>query len=449
MKKTTIAALFAAALCFSVTTAYAQVADSARSDAMSAATISTPLALGSQGASVTALQQFLITKGYLQAPAPTGYFGNLTAAAVSSFQAANNLPTVGKVGPRTLAMLNQALAAVASMTSTVPSVSGCTVSTKFSTTTGQPCSTGGSTVSSSTPPVAYSSVTGWVAQTGSGLLDTTCGAISAQGDRILIGTLHNGIYLSTDYGVTWNPTSASTGARWSFIAMSANGQKVVATNGMIASHLFYSNDGGTTWITGLAAPTGLWFTNISISANGTKMAAADGHSVWISLDGGTTWASHAVPGDNIGAVTYSGDGSTIYAAGANIWSSTDNGVTWVEKTAAGTGGWENIAVSYNGSRLAANTGGTIHLSTDGGTTWTVSTPPLLPYGATLQPPIASSSDGMTLLVSEFGGYIYESPDGGSTWVQQTSAGVRNWEIPLLSSTVKVVPVYFGNVWTSH
>ncbi len=63
------------------------------------------LAIGSQGADVTALQNRLIALGYLRTAA-TGYFGTMTASAVKLYQGARGLPKVGNVGPATRASLN-------------------------------------------------------------------------------------------------------------------------------------------------------------------------------------------------------------------------------------------------------------------------------------------------------------------------------------------------------
>ena len=70
---------------------------------------SVDLTIGSKGADVTALQQILVSKGYLVMPAGVamGYFGNLTKSAVSAWQAsAGIMPTAGYVGPKSSAMLN-------------------------------------------------------------------------------------------------------------------------------------------------------------------------------------------------------------------------------------------------------------------------------------------------------------------------------------------------------
>jgi subtilisin family serine protease len=69
-------------------------------------TFTQDLSVGSTGADVTELQRTLTTLGFYTGPV-TGYFGPLTASAVSAFQSARGLTTVGRVGPQTRALLNQ------------------------------------------------------------------------------------------------------------------------------------------------------------------------------------------------------------------------------------------------------------------------------------------------------------------------------------------------------
>ena len=65
------------------------------------------LSAGATGADVSALQTALEQKGFLTMPAglATGYFGTLTTAAVSAYQASVALPAVGIFGPLTRARL--------------------------------------------------------------------------------------------------------------------------------------------------------------------------------------------------------------------------------------------------------------------------------------------------------------------------------------------------------
>lgn len=65
------------------------------------------LKLGSKGEEVTLLQNFLSKMPNIYPEAfVTGYYGKLTENAVKKFQRENNIEQVGKVGPKTRAILN-------------------------------------------------------------------------------------------------------------------------------------------------------------------------------------------------------------------------------------------------------------------------------------------------------------------------------------------------------
>ena len=65
------------------------------------------LAVGSRGADVMALQQFLIDGGYAIPAGATGYFGMQTKEAVRAFQKAKGVANTGFVGQLTRAELNK------------------------------------------------------------------------------------------------------------------------------------------------------------------------------------------------------------------------------------------------------------------------------------------------------------------------------------------------------
>lgn len=70
-------------------------------------TFTRDLTIGATGADVTALQTWLIAKGYSIPAGATGYFGAQTAAAVAAFQKANMItPAAGYFGPITRAKVN-------------------------------------------------------------------------------------------------------------------------------------------------------------------------------------------------------------------------------------------------------------------------------------------------------------------------------------------------------
>ncbi|MES2213648.1 MAG: peptidoglycan-binding domain-containing protein [Patescibacteria group bacterium] len=76
--------------------------------AFALSTISASLSQGSQGSDVTTLQTFLAQDSSIYPSGlVTGYYGTLTAAAVSRFQAKYGIDVVGRVGPITRGKINE------------------------------------------------------------------------------------------------------------------------------------------------------------------------------------------------------------------------------------------------------------------------------------------------------------------------------------------------------
>ena len=79
----------------------------AQGGSMTTPMFTTSLTIGSTGSEVSALQTWLIGKGYSIPAGATGYFGTQTQAAVAAYQAANGIsPAVGYFGPITMAKVN-------------------------------------------------------------------------------------------------------------------------------------------------------------------------------------------------------------------------------------------------------------------------------------------------------------------------------------------------------
>jgi peptidoglycan hydrolase-like protein with peptidoglycan-binding domain len=75
--------------------------------ASASVTFTRDLTIGASGADVTALQTWLISKGYSIPAGATGYFGAQTQAALAAYQAANGItPAAGYFGPITRAKVN-------------------------------------------------------------------------------------------------------------------------------------------------------------------------------------------------------------------------------------------------------------------------------------------------------------------------------------------------------
>lgn len=82
-------------------------------------TFSTNLTLGSKGADVTALQNVLISGGFLKVAAPTAFFGPMTKTALAAWQSANGVsPAAGYFGAITRAKMNSMSGTASTGTST-------------------------------------------------------------------------------------------------------------------------------------------------------------------------------------------------------------------------------------------------------------------------------------------------------------------------------------------
>jgi BNR/Asp-box repeat protein len=148
----------------------------------------------------------------------------------------------------------------------------------------------------------------------------------------------NGVYTSINAGVTWvlqtgaesppvtAPASACTGlCVWNSIASSTDGLTLVASrnNQLNGSAVFGSitvtHDGGTSWVLA-GAPTNFNWRAVTSSGDGKRLAAAGADGVYVSTDGGTTWNKTSAP-QTISTVVSTSDGTHLVAIdnGQAIW----------------------------------------------------------------------------------------------------------------------------------
>ena len=85
------------------------------------------LSLGMRGSEITALQQLLITSGFLKIQSPTSYFGALTKKALIEWQKSMNIsPASGFFGPISRGKINPVVRPVPDTIMPVPSATGTT-----------------------------------------------------------------------------------------------------------------------------------------------------------------------------------------------------------------------------------------------------------------------------------------------------------------------------------
>lgn len=251
-------------------------------------------------------------------------------------------------------------------------------------------------VTSSAPVVAWSSI-----------------ASSADGTRLIAA--EGSVYISTNSGSTWNP-STPTGNR---VASSADGSKlmVAQASGYGSGLISISTNSGAGWFLGTNNGTALsrsWST-IACSADGTKMAAVvnvDDCPVFVSTNCGLTWyQAPNIIGQPSAAIAWTADGSKLMLVTANFfYISTNCGLTWASTNNNAPFG-DAMACSANGSTLmAVGFQNALDTSTNFGASWVSNN---VPPARVMT--FACSADGNELLAAQ---------EPGGIWVLRTPPSPR-------------------------
>ena len=238
-------------------------------------------------------------------------------------------------------------------------------------------------------------------------------ASSSNGIKLVAASIGN-IYTSTDSGATWcQATNAPSVLLWRAIASSADGSELIAAAGAGsgAGSIFISTNSGTTWLP-TSAPIHEHWSSVASSADGKKLLAVP-QSGWIyfSTNSGATWIQASAPDFEWQAVAVSSDGTTFVAAaqydyvlvddGGPIYVSTNSGISWFQ-SGAPIAKWQAVASAADGARLLAsvNRGG-IYTSPDSGITWVENRAP-----SQIWTSVTSSGDGTKLVAVVNGSGIY-------------------------------------------
>lgn len=162
----------------------------------------------------------------------------------------------------------------------------------------------------------------------------TITALLANDANVLAGTMNNGVYRSSDNGLTWQRASRGLPGRLSVNALAALGNAVFAGTDR---GVYRSTDNGAHWTT---ANEGLEDNGVirgavrALLARGSLLFAglSDNFSfsggLYISADGGQSW--QRVAEVNAGITALTATSTAIFAAASNfgVYRSTDNGQSW-------------------------------------------------------------------------------------------------------------------------
>lgn len=136
----------------------------------------------------------------------------------------------------------------------------------------------------------------------------------------------NDVYRSTDFGATWIPCGMPGGA----YALTVSGPNLVLgnANGNGRNGIYYSSDKGLTWTEATGITPRLTITLALLSVN-SNVYAGTLHGLYRSTDNGITWSSanNGLADTVVSAFVKSG--IDIFAAtGTGVFHTSDDGVTW-------------------------------------------------------------------------------------------------------------------------
>jgi hypothetical protein len=349
---------------------------SSQTTTTSSYSFSKDLTLGSKGADVNALQQLLISKGYLTVvSAPTGYFGAATQKALAAWQSANGIsPAAGYFGPKTRAFVNS-MSVGSSSTTTTTTTGGQTTTTQTTQTT-----TTGTTVVAPATGVAVSLA---AANPGAGTLVSSSGSGSGAA-RVPVLTVNftagnsgaatvsevkfhkigvlsdssvSGAYLTQNGKVLYQYNSLSSGIL-DFSGMSLNipaGQTVTLTLAIDVSGGL--NSGNTTSFSlNSASDVSAWdSSNNALTASGTF--PLNGSLFTVTQVSNPNLATLALTSSGAvgGTVTAGTQGNLVYASTYNVSNSKVylEGINFHVVGSANKGDIRNVKLVVNGTQVGA------------------------------------------------------------------------------------------------
>lgn len=239
-----------------------------------------------------------------------------------------------------------------------------------------------------------------------------------------------------------------------------NGTNIVSSGNdaiiyVVQSPSFASYDSAQTWGSLTLGSTPFFANNYSMamSSDGTTLASVGSNSVLVSNNGGVTWTWHT-PDNNSStswsSVAISGDGTRIAAVSqggtGRLYMSSDGGTTWVQSSAVSLSGWQSVSMSNDGTYLvAAPAHDVIRTSSDSGSAWTTRDS----SGTHAWDEVAISADGQRIVALPWIGPIFVSGDNGATWTQSSAS--NPWTSVSMSDNGLVIAVgtYAGTVYFSQ
>jgi hypothetical protein len=281
----------------------------------------------------------------------------------------------------------------------------------------------------------------WVFQNGAGYSNSSYGVATSDDGKIVYTVSPTGVTFSDDSGATWSPRSTGLiigAVGFAGIATNADGSIVsVVQNG---GTIYVSRDYGVSWeqrtnvTTDIGSGVGGWLC-VAMSDSGQYIVTATYGTLYKSNDFGATFTQKIINsnvpriGDEIYEVGISGDGQRIIIPTSHygkIYLSLDSGSSFSELSGLPTVPWSTAGISGDGNTLiAAAYLNNIWVSHDAGSTWKESVidlyPPYKNWGrATL------SYDGQVIGLTRHGYKLLTSDTGGDSWQVKDRSYSQMW-----------------------
>jgi hypothetical protein len=236
----------------------------------------------------------------------------------------------------------------------------------------------------------------------------------------IYATTETGLYRSDDGGQTWTSTNT---VLWNFATIALKDGKLFA--GMEDEGIFVSSDMGVTFTKQSNGITAFGTTTIyprvpDFAVSGNVIIAATYDGIYSSSNDGANWTLNqdGIMITNIADVAAAGD--YAYAGAGRMYVSSNKGSSWL-RSINGIGHGSIVQVVTHGTSVFASTEGQrIYRSTDNGATWVAKD-----AGITNVVDLMAS-DGTQLLALVRGGQNFMeklmlSKDNGETWIELTGA----------------------------
>jgi len=238
--------------------------------------------------------------------------------------------------------------------------------------------------------------------------------LSLSDNSILAGTFANGIFKSTDNGLSWSPSGLSSQWIIKLKKDNLNNLYALSVGSAFGSGLFKSTDNGTNWNRVWEYQGGLNCLYLDQNNNiyvGLQYSGGEG-GVYKSSNGGVSWSNIFPIVANVFSIIKANDGTlllAVYESGlAKIYRTTNEGVSWNSYSFGINFTSTDFIISNNGIIFLSTAGYGIYKSTDNGNTWNITASVGWDYSSLYL-------DGNTIYAGTRGNWVYRSTDLGVNW----------------------------------